>query len=477
MSQSRSLASLTSYLETLPEPHILCDRSYRVVAANAAYRARCRGAAVVGQTCYRASHRYSVPCDRVGEDCPVKESLETGVRATAIHRHFRDSGETFERIDVSPVRDGSGEIAWFIERVEEVSTARGLTHAQGFIGASARFTAMLDAIARVAPSNAVVLLLGESGAGKELAAKAVHDLSRRASGPFVAIDCSGLPETLFESELFGHEKGAFTGAVSRKFGLIEQAAGGTLFVDEVGDIPLALQVKLLRLLETGTFRRVGGSEPRRADFRLVSATHRSLKRMVADGAFRQDLFYRLSTFPIRLPRCANGGTTSPPSSQRCSGASLRTGNSRFRRPPWLRSPPTTGRATCASCVTPSSAQASCATATSSSRSTCPTRCAGWTPSRTAGSSGAAPPSHCRPCARSSAAPSWRPPPPTAARAKRSRTNSGSARARSTDASGPQAPEQGSLSRDLTTGSDARRGPVVGLRRRSMRRCAQMWPKA
>ena len=301
MSQSGSLATLTSYLETLLEPHIVCDRGYRVVAANAAYRARCPGVSVVGQTCYRASHRYKVPCDRIGEDCPVKESLETGLRATAIHRHFRDSGETFERIDVAPVRDDRGDIAWFIERIEEVSSARGLAHAQGFVGASPRFTAMLDAIARAAPSNVAILLLGESGTGKELAAQAIHDLSRRASGPFVAIDCSGLPETLFESELFGHEKGAYTGAVSRKFGLVEQAAGGTLFVDEVGDIPLALQVKLLRLLETGTFRRVGGAELRRADFRLVSATHRPLKRMVADGSFRQDLYYRLSAFPIRLP--------------------------------------------------------------------------------------------------------------------------------------------------------------------------------
>jgi DNA-binding NtrC family response regulator len=301
MSQSGSLATLTSYLETLPEPHIVCDRGYRVVAANAAYRARCPGVSVLGQTCYRASHRYKVPCDRIGEDCPVKESLETGLRATAIHRHFRDSGETFERIDVAPVRDDRGDIAWFIERIEEVSSARGLAHAQGFVGASPRFTAMLDAIARAAPSNVAILLLGESGTGKDLAAQAIHDLSRRASGPFVAIDCSGLPETLFESELFGHEKGAYTGAVSRKFGLVEQAAGGTLFVDEVGDIPLALQVKLLRLLETGTFRRVGGAELRRADFRLVSATHRPLKRMVADGSFRQDLYYRLSAFPIRLP--------------------------------------------------------------------------------------------------------------------------------------------------------------------------------
>jgi DNA-binding NtrC family response regulator len=160
---------------------------------------------------------------------------------------------------------------------------------------------MLELIARVAPSDASVLLQGESGTGKELLASAVHEASRRAEGPFVVVDCSGLPETLFESEVFGHERGAFTGATARKPGLVEAASGGTLFLDEVGDIPLAMQVKLLRLLETGTYRRVGSTELRRADIRLVSATHRPLKRMIAEGGFRQDLYFRINTFPITVP--------------------------------------------------------------------------------------------------------------------------------------------------------------------------------
>ena len=194
--QSRTLASLTSFLETQPEPHILCDRNYRIVAANAAYRARCRlGARVVGQTCYGVSHRYSEPCDRNGDTCPLADSLRSGRRETAVHQHHRATGEVLESIDVSPVRDGRGEIAYFIERLEELSPARALAHSQGLIGASPRFTRMLDEIARVAPSNAAVLLQGETGAGKELAAKAIYDLSRRAQGPFVAIDCSGMPET------------------------------------------------------------------------------------------------------------------------------------------------------------------------------------------------------------------------------------------------------------------------------------------
>jgi DNA-binding NtrC family response regulator len=146
-----------------------------------------------------------------------------------------------------------------------------------------------------------VLLQGESGTGKELFASAVHESSQRAHGPFVVVDCSGLTETLFESELFGHEKGSFTGANTRKHGLVETAHGGTLFLDEIGDVPLAMQVKLLRLIESGTFRRVGGVETLRADFRLVAATHKPLKDMIADGRFRPDLYYRISAFPIHLP--------------------------------------------------------------------------------------------------------------------------------------------------------------------------------
>jgi DNA-binding NtrC family response regulator len=126
-------------------------------------------------------------------------------------------------------------------------------------------------------------------------------MSPYADAPFVAVDCSSLTETLFESELFGHERGAFTGALSRKIGLVEAAQGGTLFLDEVGDIPLPLQVKLLRLLETGTYRRVGGVEPLSANFRVIAATHRDLEAMVKAGTFRQDLYYRINVFPILLP--------------------------------------------------------------------------------------------------------------------------------------------------------------------------------
>jgi len=156
-----------------------------------------------------------------------------------------------------------------------------------------------------------VLLLGESGTGKELIAQAVHEASLRRSGPFVPVDCTGLTETLFESELFGPEKGAFTGAHVRKFGLVEAARGGTLFLDEIGEIPLAQQVKLLRLLESGTYRRVGGIEPQKADFRLVCATHRDLKGMVEAGTFRRDLYYRINAFPLYLPALRERGEDLP----------------------------------------------------------------------------------------------------------------------------------------------------------------------
>ncbi|MFN4325135.1 MAG: sigma-54 interaction domain-containing protein [Azonexus sp.] len=293
---------LVSFLEGLSEPHILCDRNYRILAANEAYRAKWVGQPeVLGRTCYEVSHRYSVPCDQAGESCPLQNSLRSGQRERVVHLHHTHLGEQLENIELSPIRDDSGEIAYFIEKLEPLPVQRSEEHAYGLIGRSAAFVTMMELVARVAPSDAAVLLQGESGTGKELVANAIHHMSRRATKPFVAVDCSGLAETLFESELFGHERGAFTGAVARKTGLVEAAAGGTLFIDEVGDIPLSIQVKLLRLLETGTFRRVGSTELRRADIRVVSATHRPLADMVRDGSFRQDLFYRLNIFPIHLP--------------------------------------------------------------------------------------------------------------------------------------------------------------------------------
>jgi transcriptional regulator with PAS, ATPase and Fis domain len=163
---------------------------------------------------------------------------------------------------------------------------------------------MLAKIARVGATDASVLLLGESGTGKELAARAIHMASRRATKPMVTLECAGLSDSLFESELFGHVKGAFTGAHTNKKGLVELAHGGTLFLDELGDIPLGMQVKLLRLLETGTFRPVGSGEVKTSDFRLVCATHKNLQKMVVTGDFRNDLFYRINVFPIAIPSLA-----------------------------------------------------------------------------------------------------------------------------------------------------------------------------
>jgi DNA-binding NtrC family response regulator len=160
---------------------------------------------------------------------------------------------------------------------------------------------MLHKVMRVADSTAAVLLQGETGTGKELVARAIHEASARSTGPFVAVDCAGLTETLFESELFGYEKGAFTGANHRKQGLVEAASGGTLFLDEIGELPLSQQVRLLRLLESSTYRRVGGLDWLPADFRLITATHRNLPAMVQAETFRRDLYFRINTFPLHTP--------------------------------------------------------------------------------------------------------------------------------------------------------------------------------
>mgnify|MGYP000382004788 CR=1 FL=1 len=289
------LPELVSYLESLQEPHILFDGQYRIIAANAAYRHQFSPhGSVVGRTCFEVSHHFSVPCDQAGESCPLSRSRESGQRERVLHLHHTPQGEAYVNIELVPLRDAAGELAYFIEKMEPLRVAQGQPAAQGLIGRSPAFQQMLELVARVGPSQASVLLLGESGTGKELVAHALHEASARAAAPLVVVDCASLPETLFESELFGHERGAFTGASTSKPGLVESASGGTLFLDEVGDIPLAMQVKLLRLLESGTYRRVGSTELRRTDLRIIAATHRDLRGMVSDGRFRADLFYRLS---------------------------------------------------------------------------------------------------------------------------------------------------------------------------------------
>jgi len=169
------------------------------------------------------------------------------------------------------------------------------------VGDSAPLRQLLASLQAVAPTEATVLILGESGVGKEKVAQEIHRLSPAAEGPLVAVDCCSLQESLFESELFGHERGAFTGAVQRKPGLIEQARGGTLFLDEIGEIPPAIQAKLLRVLETRRFRRLGGTVDLEAEVRIVAATNRDLDAMAQRGEFRQDLLYRLNAFVVAVP--------------------------------------------------------------------------------------------------------------------------------------------------------------------------------
>jgi two-component system response regulator HydG len=176
-----------------------------------------------------------------------------------------------------------------------------------FIGSSPEMLHAFFHIARSATSDATVLVLGESGTGKEMVARALHSLSSRAKGPFMAINCAAIPENLLESELFGHEKGAFTGAVARRVGRFERASGGTLFLDEIGDMSLALQAKILRALQEREIERVGGEAPVPIDVRVVAATNHDLQKAVEEGRFRMDLYYRLAVVPLRLPSLRQRG--------------------------------------------------------------------------------------------------------------------------------------------------------------------------
>jgi len=181
---------------------------------------------------------------------------------------------------------------------------RGLTPrdpGDWFVGSSRKFLKLLALTERVAPSDSTVLITGETGAGKEMVAKLLHSRSPRAKRPFVVVECAALQEELLQSELFGHERGAFTGADRRKAGLFEVADGGTIFLDEIGEVSPSTQVKLLRVLDTGSFRHVGGTTEIKVDVRVVAATNRDLERRVAQGLFREDLYYRLSTIILRLP--------------------------------------------------------------------------------------------------------------------------------------------------------------------------------
>jgi two-component system nitrogen regulation response regulator GlnG len=211
----------------------------------------------------------------------------------------------FKPLDLPLLRRVVAEAVDIARRMRQpvLSEETGTDHDAGsaIVGTCPAMSEVYKAIGRVANQNVPVLITGESGTGKELAARAIYQHGARSEAPFVALNCAAIPETLLESELFGHEKGAFTGATQQRIGKFERCSGGTLFLDEVGDMPLALQAKILRLLQDQTFERVGGNGTIHTDVRLIAATHRDLKSWTADGRFRSDLYYRLGVFTIHLP--------------------------------------------------------------------------------------------------------------------------------------------------------------------------------
>src|SRR5690348_6166296 len=188
-----------------------------------------------------------------------------------------------------------------IVRIPPAEQNHGVRRFEQIIGNSSSLESVLAEVERVAPTDSTVLVLGETGTGKELIARAIHNISPRCGRPFVKLNCAAIPFNLLESELFGHEKGAFTGAVAQRVGRFEMADNGTLFLDEIGDLPLALQPKLLRVLQEQEFERLGSSRTHRINVRLVAATHRDLAQMVARNEFRSDLYYRLNVFPVLIP--------------------------------------------------------------------------------------------------------------------------------------------------------------------------------
>lgn len=295
---------LESLINTHDQPFVVIDRRYRIVAANQRYCAShgVTPAEVVGRRCHEISHHSTRPCHENGEACPHRALFERGEAVEVVHTHFHvDDQPERTRIRGHALRGADG-ATYLGEQMFPLETEPGSAcDTLQMVGRSPAFLSCVDHLARVAESEASILLYGESGVGKELAARFIHARSNRAGAAFIVINCAAVPESLFESELFGHERGAFSGSGGLKKGLFELADGGMLFLDEVGEIPLAMQAKLLRVLETGEFRRVGGTQSLTADVRVVSATNRKLLDEVDAGRYRLDLYYRLAGIDVVLP--------------------------------------------------------------------------------------------------------------------------------------------------------------------------------
>lgn len=301
-SKSSDTPSCEQLIDMFPQPFVVIDKDHTILAANRAYceHYESHHQSVIGRHCYEVSHHSTVPCSQHGEHCPLETVFETGQPTQVMHIHYdKDGIEEYVQLQANPILGADNEVLFMGETINPVASTN--EDESPLIGRSRPMFRLLSLLQRVAPTQTTVFLLGESGVGKERAAQYIHQFSKRSHAPFVVVDCGTLGENLIESELFGHEKGAFTGATTRKKGLFEAANGGTLFIDEIGELSLPLQTNLLRAMETGTIRRLGGTEYIDIDVRIVVATNRDAQAMVANGQFRQDLYYRLSAFPVVIP--------------------------------------------------------------------------------------------------------------------------------------------------------------------------------
>lgn len=293
-----------SLLDAQDNPFVLIDQDYNVVAANKAYQ-QAYGIAqddIIGRKCHQVSHRSEVPCHLNGEDCPHKQVFETRQPHQVLHIHYDTHAQTeYVRIKGSPIFGPAnsmylGEAIFPLAHTEDLD----LEH-QRLIGKSKAFLACIEGLTAAARTDAAVLLCGASGVGKDLAAEYIHRRSARNGKSFTMIDCNSIAESVFESELFGHERGAFTGCIGRRFGMFEQADGGTLFFNEIGDLPQSLQGRLLRAMESGQFRRIGGRELLHADTRIICASSKNLRQLAARNKFRADLYYRIAGIVCEIP--------------------------------------------------------------------------------------------------------------------------------------------------------------------------------
>ncbi|MES0328085.1 MAG: sigma 54-interacting transcriptional regulator [Gammaproteobacteria bacterium] len=296
--------NLTSLVNSHTKPFVVINKSYRILAVNKAYEQRygVSSEESVGKMCYQVSHGKNHPCSIEGEDCPHEQVFGDGESKVCIHLHC-DANHRMHQVKVSafPLYGANNELL-LGECIEDVPSINDhMSSSERMVGQSTEFMACINQLNIAASSDAPVLLQGETGTGKELAAEFIHQHSARSKETFQIIDSTVFTDSLFESEMFGHANGAYTGSVGDKQGLFELADGGTVFLDEVGDLPASQQAKLLRVLENGEYRRVGGKQTRKANVRIICATNRHLWESVFAGTFREDLYYRIACLNIRLP--------------------------------------------------------------------------------------------------------------------------------------------------------------------------------